>query len=428
MNAIDHERNSSVRRLRVLLTEGSSLSARHTLNAIGRQHDVEVADSGYWKIGHASHYVRKWHRVPPYQTQPEAFIERLETLCVQRGFDVLLPTHEETFVVSRFQERLAKHVQLAVPAFDRLEQLQSKARFSELLRRLNLPQPETTVLRSPAELAAWDSFPVFVKRSMSTASQGVMGIRDRCELTEAMGRMDQAGWFTHQEEILVQEWVQGIESAAIGLFQHGKLVGFHGMEEWAKGSLGMPISRRSRVHPDVLEHTRRLGEELSWHGPFCLAYFYDPQRESVRYIECNPRIGETFNGVLSGINLCELWLRIALEESLEMQPLPQEHVHSYCGFLVLLAQAVDGASRWKLLKQFGDWIRGAGYYRGENELIRVREDWLSAIPMLVVTGLLLAYPRGGRWLVKDTVSRYALSEAAAQAVRELGVSAKQDSR
>ena len=46
-------------------------------------------------------------------------------------------------------------------------------------------------------------------------------------------------------------------------------------------------------------------------------YFFDSHTRRPEYIEANPRIGETVNGQLSGINLCELLVRLSAGDKLQ---------------------------------------------------------------------------------------------------------------
>jgi biotin carboxylase len=404
-----------------LLTEGTSISARHTLFALGNRYHIEVADAGFWRIGHASSLVQKWHNVPPFQTEPHAFIERILEIVQRREIDVLLPVHDETQVICQFREALEKHVALLCPTADGIEQLGDKAKFAECLRALELPQPPTALFQSPTALVQSATmveqilktmgkmgFPCYLKLPVSTASQGVWRVQSPDELPSICqiilrGNSDQT-----ELQIVIQAAVSGIESAAMGLFHQGQLVAFHSYEEWAKGKTGIPIARRSAVHDGVLEHLRQLGAHLAWNGPLSLAYFYDRERRCPCYFECNPRIGESVNGMLSGVNLCDAWVRLALGESLTPLKLPRIGVASYCGFLPLVSCTVDGGKRRDLMRLLLHRLLHKGYYQeGESELTRLREDWLSWIPPAVVTSLLLVYPSAGRWLVRETVRRYA---------------------
>ena len=88
--------------LRVLLSEGSSTSAREAITILGLAgHHVEVCDPSLWCLARYSRFVRKFHRCPGLRTDPAGFLRFVEHLLAARHFDVLLPTHEQGFLFAR---------------------------------------------------------------------------------------------------------------------------------------------------------------------------------------------------------------------------------------------------------------------------------------------------------------------------------------
>src|SRR6266536_1205714 len=135
--------------LRVLISEGSSPSAREAVTILGLAgHHVEVCDPSPWGLARYSRFVRKFHRCPGLRKDPAGFLRFVEQLLTARPFDVLLPTHEQGFLFARVHERLEDRVGVALPDFGSYRNLHSKAGFSRLLDRLGLPQPPTRIVTS----------------------------------------------------------------------------------------------------------------------------------------------------------------------------------------------------------------------------------------------------------------------------------------
>src|SRR6202790_1014365 len=152
--------------LRVLVTEGSSTSAREAITILGLSgHRVEVCDPSPYCLARFSRFVRKFHRCPGLRTDPAGFLAFVERLLATQHFDVLLPTHEQGFLFARVQQRLEHRVGLALPSFESYRTAHSKARFSRLLDQLGLPQPATAIVHSASELRDAMSFPSIVKTS-----------------------------------------------------------------------------------------------------------------------------------------------------------------------------------------------------------------------------------------------------------------------
>src|SRR6056297_1898552 len=178
------ESPKSAGRLRILLSEGSSLSARQTLYALGGRHAIDVLDPDPICQGRFSRFVRRFHRCPAYGKDPLGYLAALQRRVESGTYDVLIPTHEQVYLVSKCRERLQPHVGLAVPAFSKLDLLQSKVCFSRLLDELELPQPPCRIVTSAEELLASGPLPCFVKQPYSTAGQAVDWVRDRDALQE----------------------------------------------------------------------------------------------------------------------------------------------------------------------------------------------------------------------------------------------------
>src|SRR5260370_38102067 len=78
------------RRLRILLSEGSSLSARQAITVLGLAgHWIEICDSDPLCIGRFSRFVRRWHRCPGLGVDPEGYLAFVLDRTGNGGFDVL---------------------------------------------------------------------------------------------------------------------------------------------------------------------------------------------------------------------------------------------------------------------------------------------------------------------------------------------------
>src|ERR1700675_4919724 len=137
------------KQLHVLVTEGSSTSAREAITILGLSgHRVEVCDPSPYCLARFSRFVRKFHRCPGMRDDPAGFLSFVEKLLAAQHFDVLLPIHEQGFLFARVRQRLEDRVGLALPDFESYRTAHSKAGFSRLLDQLDLPQPATRIVKS----------------------------------------------------------------------------------------------------------------------------------------------------------------------------------------------------------------------------------------------------------------------------------------
>src|SRR4030095_5819912 len=156
--------------LRVLVSEGSSTSAREAITILGLSgHYIEVCDPSPWCLSRFSRLVGKFHRCPGLRDEPAGCLAFIEQRLADGKFDVLLPTHEQGFLFARAKQRLEGRAGLALPSFANYRTAHSKAGFSRLLDRLILAQPPTRIVTSAQQLREALRFPAAVKTPVRTA-------------------------------------------------------------------------------------------------------------------------------------------------------------------------------------------------------------------------------------------------------------------
>lgn len=412
--------NRTARRIKILLSEGSSNSARQALYGLGRKYSIDIVDPSPWCQCRYSSLVHRWYRCPSAAKDPAAYIACIVELLKRNQYDVLFPTHEQVYVFSRFRDVLGKRVGLAVPPFESLRRLQSKAEFTRLMSELALPIPGCRIVSSHQDVASHDQFPCYLKLVHSTASLGVKRAENREHMIAGLSEFERAGMWSEGNEILIQQPARGRQSEVNAAFQHGRLVAASCLDVLSMGIGGGPAQRVSADHVGVIDHVRKLGRHLQWHGPMVLEYFFDTETAKPQYIEANPRIGESFNSQLSGANICEIVTRISLGENLETLMIGKSGARTHNGFILLIADAYNGANRRQLLKRLWDGWTGRGIYADfESEMTRPHEDWGSLIPATVVTLGLLANPRSAIRLTQNTVANYSLPQNAASIIEGL---------
>src|SRR5262249_13862373 len=139
-------------------------------------------------------------------------------------------------------------------------------------------------------------------------------------------------------EFLIQQPAAGTFCVAQSVFQQGRLVAAHCYQARAQGIGGSAWARTSVAHPLVIEHLERLGGHLAWHGALMLDYLYDPSTGPA-YVDSNPRIGETMNATLSGVDLCEALVRVSRGEEVGRYPESRAGIRTHSLMMSLMALA-----------------------------------------------------------------------------------------
>jgi len=404
-------------RLRVLLSEGSSTSAREAITALGLAgHWVEVCDPDRACIGRFSRFVRRFHRCPGLGEDPEGYLAFVRDMISRKRFDVLLPIHEQGYLFAKVQQELAPHVAVALPSFDSYARAHSKAGFSEVLTELGLPQPQTAVVDDLGALRQVRQFPFVLKAAIGTASRGTWIIHDRAQLEQALRQIESK---PVDDVFLVQDLIVGPVEHAQAVFDTGRLVGMHAYKNLLAGAGGGPAMKESVRRPEVQAHLATIGAHLGWHGALSVDYVARTDNGSPHYIDCNPRLVEPINGMLAGLDLTDLLLRVSLGEHPRAAAPERDGVRTHIALQVLLGCAIRDGTRRDLLQEC--WrlaCRRGRYARSREELTPVRWDWPSIAPTVFAALWLLATPRAANRMVAQGWGAHLLSGDSIRVIRE----------
>jgi predicted ATP-grasp superfamily ATP-dependent carboligase len=406
------------RRLRVLLSEGSSTSAREAITALGLMgHQVELCDPNPTCLGRFSRFLHRFHRCPGLGTDPTGFLDFLLELLSRERFDILLPIHEQGFVLAKAQEQIASRVAIALPSFQSYRKAHSKTGFHQLLSGLGLPHPRTEYAASASELRERISLPCVVKTSVGTASRGTWILHSEEDVARAIAELEAVHAF--DDPILVQDLVAGKVEHAQAVFCRGELVAMHAYVQVAAGAGGGDAIKESVRRPLVRMHLARIGERLAWHGALSVDYIAAEHDESPHYIDCNPRLVEPMSAVLSGVDLVDLLLRVSLGEKPATVVAGREATRTHLAMQALLGAALRTGSRLELVRQLWRLAAGRGEYAGSvEELTPVGLDWVSAVPATMTALLLLVNPGFARELPKRGWGSHLLTPKSIRLIEE----------
>lgn len=381
-----------IKPLRVLVSEGSSTSAREAITILGISgHHVEVCDPSLWCLSRFSRFVRKFHHCPGLRTNPAGYLAFVERLIETGGFDVLLPTHEQGFLFARVRQRLEGRIGLALPGFENYRTAHSKAGFSRLLDQLNLPQPPTEIVKSAQALRGAIRFPAVVKTSVGTASRGIWFVRHADDLEDALRDLVASDAFA--DEVLVQDLVAGTTEKAQSVFCRGRMLGFHAYRQVAPGVGGGEAIKQSVSRPQVRGYVETIGQRLDWHGALSVDTIMPHDDATPLLIDCNPRLVEPMNAYRSGVDLVGMLLGLSLAETPVALAESREGVLTHLAMQALLGAASRGGTRFDIIRECAQLAAASGPYAGSSEeLTPVGLDWFSGVPLVVTISILVASP------------------------------------
>ncbi len=392
------------RDVRVLLTEGSSLTSREIVTCLGPLgYRLETLSADPMCLDRFSRWLRRVHPCPPSGADPLGYLETLEEVVARRRIDVVLPTHEQAWLLASARPLLSSRVHTAVAEAQAFARVQSKINFAQTLDTLGLPQPAWWLVERSEDLTDL-AFPYWLKTPFSTAGQGVREVVDTRSREAALdGLLDHA-------PLMAQRPAPGSYAQVQGLFDRGRLVAVHTSVQRANGVGGSAAARMSVAHALPRAHIEVLGEELNWHGGLTLDYLHEDG--SPQYIECNPRTVEPGNAAASGVNIAELQVRLTLGEHVGPAQTATVGVRTHGTIAMLLGAAARGESRRSLLAGMADAVAHRGACADSSEqLTPLLRDPPSAIAAAFVAARIVLVPRAAAHIARGAVTDYALDTA-----------------
>jgi hypothetical protein len=398
------------RGMRVLVSEGSSLSARQAVTALGMAgHQVGVCDPDPLCLGRFSRIVTHYYRCPAVGKDPWAYLDVVLGLLSEGGWDVLFPTHEQAFLFSRERARFPPRIGLAVADFRSFLQVHGKVSLVRTLDRLSIPQPASRVIRTQDELLRERRFPFYLKADYATASTAVWRIRSAEDLES---KRIEGG-----REFVVQEPAEGNLERVRAVFDRGRLVAIPGYRQMAEGLGGGDIAKLAVNRSNVRDYVGRLGDDLRWHGALSLDYILQEKNQVPLFIDANPRLVEPMNAAFSGVNLADILVCVSTGAPVVTAPPGGGEVRTHMLLLALLSKAAASERRRDVIAELVRAIRGRGLYaQSREELLPVGIDFKSLFPLGYALTRMLVNPKSAIALSAGSIASYSLSPDAARRI------------
>ncbi len=297
---------------RVLIINGSTPATIQALTILDpKKYEVDVCDSNQFCWARFHNHCSKFFVSPNLNTDLNKFLEFLSRRLKTEKYDAILPVHEEGLFLSAHMPEFKKYTNILLG--------NSKTFLLLMNKKLTLEKARSIGITIPKE---GKNFPYYLKLPYGTSSNGVFRITSKKDLTDIKNR------FAHEKEIISQQEVVGQQLTIQTIFVGGKLISSHQYLALSTGFGGGASRRISQNDSDILDLAKKFGTSLNLTGPMMLDFIRDSNTGIPYLIETNPRLGETYNAYLSGLNFPELMIKLSLGEKVKTKP-SQEGVKSH---------------------------------------------------------------------------------------------------
>ncbi|HMF28878.1 MAG TPA: ATP-grasp domain-containing protein, partial [Candidatus Cybelea sp.] len=289
--------------MRILLSEGSGLTSRQVAGRLGSLgHEVEILSSSKICLTWFTRHVRAVHDVPRFGLDPFGWLAAAERIARERKADLLFPTQEQVTALSARQKNL--RVATIVPPFASLARVQDKISAFRTLNGIGAPQPQSFVISSADDLREVATYPIFVKRPVSTASSGVRRATNAQELGAAAHEFGLG-----QFELIAQSQASGPLAMVQAVAERGRLIVHHACLRLREGVGGGASLKESIALPGLADMLARLVAALDWHGALSMDLIVTDGGPVI--IDVNPRLVEPANAIAAGVDLVAAMLDVA---------------------------------------------------------------------------------------------------------------------
>lgn len=253
---------------------------------------VYVADSISCRISASSRAVQGSMRLPSPRHEPAGFVRSLCQAASTWKLDLLVPTCEEVFFVSRYRPQLPASLRVLADDFDVLRTLHSKWHFLALARECGIDVPSSAQVSDVKQAREWaEDRAVVIKPEFSRFGVYVRLYQHGIP-ADALPFPEQGRW-------VVQDYVAGNEFASYSVADRGRLLA-HSVY---RPSHRLPGSASFYFEPACIPRTRDLVQALvrktGFTGQISFDWIVGPSGQ-VSALECNPR-------ATSGCHLFEMW-------------------------------------------------------------------------------------------------------------------------
>lgn len=294
----------------VMVTYGWNRVAYNMLRALAANGlRVAVGDNSSFAMAKASRYCAGTFNYRSFYQQPLDFISDLEAAFYRFRPKVYLPSHEETFVVARYMDRLKKTgVKIPIADFDTLRILHRKDLLTAEAQKLGIPVPMTFKLGHADQLKhIWSEAGkggcVVIKQLNTNSAKGVFYARSFKQM-ETICRNISRG-LAQEDYPIIQEYVEGAGYGVSMLFNHGVLKAKFTHKRLREKTFtgGTSTVRVSTENAELENYAERLLSQMKWHGVAMVEFKYNESLKRGWLIEVNPRFwGSLALAIHSGVN------------------------------------------------------------------------------------------------------------------------------
>lgn len=314
---------------------------------------VFAADCISYAIAKSSNSVTKYFYTPSPKFNPNEWVNSLTRIVKEYKIDILIPTCEETFYLSKYKSELSQYCDVFVDDLQHMTMLHHKETFIRFVEELGFKTPKTCLLTPETNQEVLSQYflnqEIVAKKVFSRFSESVVFLKSISELKKSIEF--NSSW-------IAQERIIGPQYCSYAICKEGRLLAHSIYRSEMTAGLGATLSFEYIKNDYIEDFTREIVEKLSYTGQISFDFILNPDGVPIP-IECNPR-------ATSGLHLFDKQLGTVFTNEEQRQTLyPEQGVKEAIKLGVLLyglkkCTTIKGFKRWlKIVFTFHDAVNKA---------------------------------------------------------------------
>ncbi|MDN5247664.1 MAG: hypothetical protein QWI36_00795 [Wolbachia endosymbiont of Tyrophagus putrescentiae] len=257
---------------------------------------IIMADSMRLPIGRFTNTIERYYYIRSPMQSPRLFIEDILSIVVKEGINLIIPTCEEIFYLSKLKHFLPTTTHLFTDEFEKLSLLHNKFLFiKNLVDDTGIHKPKTYLINSQDEFLHWKTKhdtndyilkPVFSRFGSET-------ILDISKIRTAI-----------RYPVVAQQKISGRELCSYSLSINGKIIVHSCYHPKYKAGLGAGIYFQPEYNQEIIDFVKSTARKFSFTGQIAFDFIADDYGH-IYPIECNPR-GTSGLYLIPELNILEL--------------------------------------------------------------------------------------------------------------------------
>jgi carbamoylphosphate synthase large subunit len=286
--------------MNVLITYGWCRTAYAVAeNLYKAGYNVFVTDSNRLSMTRYSRYVSGFDLSPDPFLFPEDYVRRLSEIIQKRKIHALIPVHEDSIAIRKFQMLLPPGLMIACPGYEDLLIAIDKLKIVSIAKECAVETPNTVEISSFDDLDKASKelgFPLVIKTRHGNSGKGVFIVNEKDELKIKYEHIVKRFSLENYMPFL-QQYVNGNVYGCCFLSHNGDIL-FSFSERYIRckdGGFGTSVYREQSNLPLLENHTRKIVKYLNWTGIGHFDYIVSRDKQHAYLIEMNPRFWGAIN-------------------------------------------------------------------------------------------------------------------------------------